>query len=330
MHLIAIFNRKIKISLRRDRAELFVCIGIAAVFWFLVKLSQDYETRWDFSFEYVLPEQQAFIQKPPEKINATVSGSGWRLMYYSLFHTEQTLVFDLQALPLSVLERRLVIDRLQASLTESKLKVIDINLDYIQIIAGTKDSKRLPVRLQYQVNLEPQHRLVSPMRVIPDSVLVTGPASLLDSLQYWPTDSGNIGPLKASHTEIIPLAGQVEKVLDLDVEAVELKVEVEPIVEKTIYYVPVTAVNAPDSIRIFPASVTVYCVVGMSAYQSLGPGDFEVEADLNGIVPSTAQNTVPLNLTCAPDFVTNVRFTPQSVEFFIQKGGGQEETPASE
>ncbi|MBK7410763.1 MAG: hypothetical protein IPJ40_23545 [Saprospirales bacterium] len=168
--------------------------------------------------------------------------------------------------------------------------------------------------------MEPQHQYVTPLTLTPDSVLVTGPVSLLDKLDYWPTDTGRIGPLKTNYTQVIPLARNPERVLKLGVASTTLNLEVEPVVEKTIYYVPVMVSNAPDSIRIFPASVTIYCVVGMNRYSTLGAVDFTVEADLGGIAPNSQQNTVPLNLTCAPDFVKNVRFSPQSVEFFIHKG----------
>ena len=319
MHLIAIFNKEVKISLRKDRTELLICFGIAAVFWFMVKLSQEYQTHWKFAFEYVLPEGQAFIEKPPEVIDATISGSGWKLMYFSLFRRHQPLVFDLQKLPLSVLERRLVIDRIQAHLGDASLEVADINLDYSPIRSGTKVSRKLPIKLRFQIGLAPQHQFAGPVTLLPDSVLISGPVSLLDSLHYWPTDTGQIGPLKANHSQTIPLAVNLEQVLDLGVKETQLKAEVEPVVEKTIYYVPVVISHAPDSIRIFPNSVTVYCVVGMSKYNTLDASDFTVEADLRGVTPQTDQNTVLLNLTCSPDFVKNVRFSPQSVEFFIQK-----------
>lgn len=319
MHLIAIFNKEVKISLRKDRTELLICFGIAAVFWVMVKLSQDYPTHWKFSFEYVLPEDQAFIEKPPDVIDATITGSGWKLMYFSLFHRHRPLVFDLQKLPISVLERRLVIDRIQTVLGEAGLEVADINLEYTPIRLGPKGARKVPIKLRYHIGLAPQHQFVNPITLMPDSVLVTGPVTLLDSLRFWPTDTGQIGPLKANHFQTLPLAANPDQVLDLGVKETELKVEVEPVVEKTIYFVPVLVTHAPDSIRIFPASVTVYCVVGMSMFNALDPSDFTVEADLSGMIPHSDQNTVLLNLTCAPDYVKNVRFSPQSVEFFIQK-----------
>jgi hypothetical protein len=319
MHLIAFLNKEISISLRKERAELIACFFIAAVFWFLVKLSQTYETERAFRFEYVLPEGEAFLERPPAEVQATVSGSGWKLMYASLFRPPKTVVLDLNSLPLSVLERRLVMDRIQNALAGEGLLVKDINLDYIALRVDARATRRLPLELRYKIEVAPQHQLSRSLVLKPDSIEVSGPADVIDALDFWPTDTGRIGPLKAPFSGSLPLAEDATGVLEFNVDKTLLDVQVEPVVEKTLFFVPVAVINAPDSIRIFPSSATVYCALGMSHYSDLEAGDFTLEADLAGIAPNSPQNTVPINLTCYPDYVRNVRFSPQSVEFFFQR-----------
>lgn len=318
MHLIAILNREIRIYLRKERAELMLCFAIAAVFWFMVKLSQSYETQWNFDFEYILPANQAFVSKPPSRVETLIGGTGWNLMYFSLFQHREPLVYDLNNLPLSVVEGRLVIDRIQSQLSGSKLEVKGINLDYIGLKTETKSARRLPIKLNYLISLQPQFDFSVPVRLKPDSVWVQGSASQLDSLQFWPTDTGRIGPLKAGKKVMVPLALDPSSAMELDVSKTELSIQVEAVVEKTIFFVPVTVVNAPKRLRIFPPTVTIYCMVGMSGYHQLGASDFTVVADLEEVALHSEQNTVPLNITCHPEHVKNVRFSPQSVEFFFK------------
>jgi len=317
MHLISIFNREIRVTLRKDRTELLICFFIAAVFWFMVKLSKNYETEVNFQFEYKVPENQAFVDKPPQEVRVTIGGTGWNLMNFSLFHRRQPLVFDLNELPLSVVEGRVVYDRIQAQLAESGLQVKTINLDYLGLKVENRVSKRLPVQLNYQITLEPQFDFTVPVKLTPDSVLVQGPFSLIDSLQSWPTDTGRIGPLKNDWTQVVPLSVSPKSSLELDVREVKLEVRVEPVVERVLFFVPITVVNAPERVRIFPPTVTVYCLVGMSAYSQLDASDFFVQADLKGVTAGSEQKTVPLNLVSHPDFVRNVRISPQSTEFFF-------------
>lgn len=320
MNPIAIFNREIRITLREDRAELIICFAIAAFFWFLVKLSQQYESDWKFQLRYALPEQEAFAQKPPDVVTARISGTGWNLMYHSLFRNENVLTFDLTSLPTSLLDRRLVIDRLQSLVSEDNLVVKDIGIDFIALKLEPRASRRVPVSLAWEIRIQPQHDFQSPFRLSPDSVTVSGPSSLVDLLDSWPTEAGHTPLLKSDYSHVIPLQSDRNGLLELDAREIRLDVMVEPVVEKTVFYVPVTVTRAPDSIRIFPGSVTVYCVVGMSAYNLVDATAFTIEADLGGIKQRSEQNTVPLNLTRSPGFVKNVRFSPQSVEFFFQVG----------
>lgn len=320
MHLIAILNREIRITLRKDRTELLVCFGIATIFWFLVKLSQNYETQWSFEFKYILPEHQAFMEKPPTEVRATIGGSGWSLLNFSLFHRKKPLVFDLRALPLSLVEGRLILDRIQSQISESRLEVKSINLDYIGLKMGAKGGKRLPIRLDYQVALHPQFDLSGPIHLDPDSVWVEGPVSLLDSLGFWPTDTGRIGPLKSDLKQVVSLSKPQGSPMKLEFEKTTVEIPVEPVVEKTVLFVPVTVVNAPGRFRIFPATVTIYCIVGMSAFHQLDASDFKVVADLEGVALKSEENSVPLSVTCLEKNVKNVRFSPQSVEFFFRMG----------
>ena len=318
MHLISILNREIRVTLRRDRTELLLCFLIATVFWAMVKLSKTYETQITFAFEYLLPDSQAFIDKPPSEVKATVGGSGWNLMSFSLFHRKKELVFDLRTLPLSVVEGRVVVDRIQGQLSESSLEVKNINLDYIGLRVENKSVKRLPIRLNYELTLLPHFDFSVPPKLSPDSVLVEGPSSLVDSLWSWPTDTGQIGPLRAGLKKMIGLAMHPLSTLELDVMETELEIHVEPVVEKSIFFVPVKVKNAPNQIKIFPSSVTVYCVVGMSAYNLVDADDFSIVADLDGVALESEQNTVPLELECYADYVKSVRFSPQSAEFFFR------------
>ena len=66
-------KRKTKDDIRTffnsDRAILMSCIGIALVFWLLVKLSQSYKTTEDYEISYTLPEGKTFVVK--DQSNAT-------------------------------------------------------------------------------------------------------------------------------------------------------------------------------------------------------------------------------------------------------------------
>jgi hypothetical protein len=79
----------------------------------------------------------------------------------------------------------------------------------------------------------------------------------------------------------------------------------------------VTGKPANAKIKLFPSEVQVAFLVGLSRYAGITPNDFYVTvpfAELKDGVTS-----VPVQLGKKPDLVNDLKITPQSVEFLIEK-----------
>ena len=312
------FNNRLKISLRQERAVLLVCTLIALLFWFFVKLSKSYRSEYVFDVIYLLPDEEAFLDNPPAQLNATVEGEGWDLLHFSLFNPRSPLIFDLRDFDLPSLDRRYLIDRLQRKVVASNVRIADLREDLINLSYEKKVSKKVPVRASLDLQFAPEHHLRGAVGIEPDSVELTGPVSLIDPIEQWRTDSTQLEALQKDVQVELPLARPQQEVIQIEPALVTVTVPVETFVEKTFLFVPVLIKNAPDSISIFPSTVKIVCVVGMSHYNEVSATDFTVEADLQGISPRTENNTVPLQLTRQPAAARSVRFVPASVEFFFQ------------
>ena len=92
---IEIDKEAIRAFFKTDRGILLISMGISLFFWLLVKLSQNYKTQREVLINYNLPEDMAFLVIPPEKINVTLDGRGWDLMYDYLSNRIRTVDFDL-------------------------------------------------------------------------------------------------------------------------------------------------------------------------------------------------------------------------------------------
>jgi hypothetical protein len=266
-----------------------------------------------------MPDDRAFTTLPPHEVEATIAGEGWDLMYFFFFAEHYPIVFNLNELPIDILNRELIIDRISNQLGSDKLSVKDISLDYISLNYEARMDKRLPVKFAKQLRFEPEFQLRDSIQLQPDTILVSGPVSLVDSLLFWPTDTTDLGLLKEDFEEKIGLKPSPGGgILDLRPEKVNLYIPVDRFVEKSFLFVPVEVRNAPDSLRIFPAAVKVTAVVGMSRFDQLSASDFTVEADLSGFALNEEYNTVPLKIDTIPKGVSSVRINPASVEFFFE------------
>jgi hypothetical protein len=311
-------NKRLRVTLREDRAVFLICTAIAFLFWFFVKLSQDYESEWTFDMTYLLPAEKAFLEAPPEKVTADVEGRGWDLMYLYFFRRHDTVRIQVEGGLVPSLNERSLIARLSPFVTSSNLDVVGVKEEYIDLSYELRASKKVPVRLAKELMFMPEHYQTRPIALNPDSVTLSGPESLIRSIQEWPTDSGQIKGLRADFQDQIPLQQPARKVLDVEPKEVELSVKVEPFVEKTFLFVPVQVKNAPDSLKIFPSSVKIACVIGMSQFSSIEASDFTVVADLENFELNSENNTVPFHLSEMPEAARSVRISPPSGEFFFQ------------
>ncbi|MCB0553373.1 MAG: hypothetical protein KDD02_07460 [Phaeodactylibacter sp.] len=313
--MIDLNNKYFRIQLKEDRAILLICMGIALIFWLLVKLSQTYQTQRPISFELEIPQEKALTELPPADMVAELEGSGWDLLFDYFSHPTVSLVYDMQDVSRLHLNRGQLRNDIAHELRTNDIKVLEINYDNVLLELEDRNSKTVPIIIQRRLSFAPEHHLKAPIGLKPDSVRISGPNSLIDSIHFWPTDSLILKNLKSSSTVILHLQQPNREVL-LSANMVEAKIEVEPFTEKTMY-VPLVVKNAPDSLRIFPDKITVTCKLGLSKYDSVSYRDFIAEADLSGISPNAPNNTVPILITQQPDFTRNLQYTPKSAKFFI-------------
>jgi hypothetical protein len=314
-------RRKTLIDLpsREDRSLLGICIGIAFVFWLLVKLSQTYRSDKTVELSFTLPEGKTFSALPPSDILATIQGTGWDLLFDFLLASRIVLAYDL-----SNVQDRFVLSRAQlrsevlSNLSSRGLNIVELNYDDITLLLEQTDVKRVPVRLNSRFSFEQGYQLQQPPSVQPDSVTLTGPESALSDITFWDTDSLVLNNLRTSVVKTTTLAPPLSGIF-LSQSEVAVEVKVEQFTEQS-FWVPVSIQNTQDSVRIFPQTVQLTCVVGLSRYNTLSAADFEITADVAGVTLHKDQrNTALLQLIRSPDYVSNVRFSPRSVEFFLLK-----------
>jgi hypothetical protein len=302
-------------KIKEDRAILLACIGIAFVFWLLVKLSQPYRAQKQVYIIAAIDENVAFAKLPPNNIAAEIEGTGWDLMFDFFNRSSVRLYFDLTNstnLNLSAGQLRAAIKQ---NLSSTDLKVIDVNYDNINLKLEQRVDRKLPVRVKDSLTFADEYQLMEKISVTPDTVMLSGPYSLVTPLEYWPTLPIILDQLNASVTKIVDLE-PVPDEIKISNQTATVAINVEPFTEKTMY-VPIDVINAPDSLKIFPDKVTVACKLGLSKYDQVSYRDFRAEVDLKDISLNTPHNTVPIVLKKSPSFVKGLYHTPKSAKFFI-------------
>jgi hypothetical protein len=294
-----------------------ICIGIALVFWLLVKLSQEYRSIKDVALTFNIPADKTFSAAPPNDLKVQVEGAGWDLMFDYFVNRQVDLVYDLMQTDRMTLNRGQLRTDILNQLSANDLTIVELNYDNINLVLEEKVSWKAPVVLASDLSFSTGYHLKEPVSIDPDSITITGPLSMLKSIQRWEADSLILQNLKTSQEKFVSLA-KPPREISLSHDRVRTIVSVEQYTEKSLF-VPLTVLNAPDSIKVFPANVQVRCIVGLSQYNSLAAKDFKLVLDLQDVPVSESKNTAPINLVRQPDYVKLLSFSPSAAEFYILK-----------
>jgi hypothetical protein len=313
--MIKISKQIFKFQLKEDRSILLVCIGVAFVFWLLIKLSQTYRAQKEVYFDIKLPQGYSLSSLPPDNLLADLEGTGWDLLFDHFYSRELGLTYDMGGINRLNLSGGQLRSDIKAQLYSDDITVIDINHDQLNLRAEEQAKRKVPIKPVTVLEFAPAHQLKNPVSLTPDSVTLIGPESIVNQFDVWYTDSLVYKNLQQSLViEIGFQPSPPEVALSPDVTLA--KIEVEPFTEKSVY-VPLIVKNAPDSFRIFPEKVTVTSKLGLSQYDRMTYQDFTAEVDLQGVSSNSNGTTAPIIITKQPDYIQSIFFTPKSARFLF-------------
>lgn len=317
-------DKIIKYVKGHDFRIFIICLGISLLIWSIEKLRQVYTVTVEYTIagrnapdNYIIDDTKI----PTAKV--AVSSDGFNLLFFS--HREKSISIDLNRLKLIELSgvnyavlptasyRRQVTERLP-----DYIELQRIVSDTIYIPLLTKREKRLPVVVRGEVNLENQHCFSRPTLIRPDTVTVSGTNDVIDTMTAVYTTQQVPITLKDTLAVVMPF--ELPLGAYTDEQSAEVTYFVEPYTEKTLN-VPITAINVPAgyTFKAFPTTAHVTFFVGLSQFEKVGTSDFDIIADLTGVVPGSSQPQTKLKITEQPDCVSNVSYSPLFVEYLLER-----------
>jgi hypothetical protein len=315
-----------RIKPQEDRAILMICIGIALVFWVLVKLSQVYRVWKPALVNVNVPEEMALTKMPPNNLMLRFEARGWDLLFNNQSLSGLVLDYSMDEEPELLISDGQLRSDIFETLSSPRIKVVDVNYNELYLRFEERLEKEVPVILRSKISFADGFNFSDDIFMEPDTITVSGPASLVKTVQYWQTDSLVLINLNKSIEKAVAL-NMPPRELKLSQKQVAVNLPVEKFTEKS-FFIPLNIKNAPetDSLSIFPSSVNVSCVVGLSKYDDLEAEDIEFEVDLGETLVLEGKNTAPISLVRYPDFAQILNYSPKSATFFIIKKSQVPET----
>lgn len=302
----------------RNTAILLLCMGIAFFLWLLIKLSDNYSWRVPVSLVYTnLPDDRVPVRDLPTKSEVLVNTTGFKLLLARFRIVNITL-------PIAYRENRaqpyLLARNLQTDLASEMppgYELLSFSPDTVFLQFDVKKTKKVPVRLNGQIEYAKQFEGEQSPVFSPDSVAISGPKSIMDTLRHWYTEPKDFEGLKETKTGKLKLAEPEYSSVTLEIDEVGYEIEVESFTQIT-REIEIELLNVPKNKQVtaYPKKIKVYIHVGLSRLDAARNANITATANFEK-VNLKKDRFVEVRLSGYPDYIKISNYEPRNVEFIV-------------
>lgn len=299
----------------------FLCFFfIAAGFWLLQTLNNDYET--EFSIPVRLrnvPENVVITSEPVSEVRVRVRDKGTVLLNYMLGKNFYPVILDFKNYINMGNHVQVQTSQVQKWITgqlNASTALLSMKPDTLEYYYSAGVSKMIPVKLCGNVSAGEQYYLPDTL-FTPDSVRVYAPSDALDTMKVAYTLPLNLDNITDTlEREVTLSAPKGAKYIPA---SVKLTLPVDMYTEKTVE-VPLRGVNFPADkvLRAFPSKIKISFQVGMGRFRQITADDFHLVVSYEELVRLGSEKYT-VKLRTLPEGVSHVRFNPEQVDFLIEQ-----------
>ena len=292
----------------------------SAFVWFIMTMSDEYETEIDIPIEIVgLPQGTVLTTTLPTALTTTVKEKGSRiLMDYKLHHLP-TLQIDFQAYSNHeghvLISQNELIKRIAAQLLATT-KVISVKPDSIAYSYAHGIAKRVPIKLlPGSIKMAPQYYLAS-VEFTPKYAVVYAAESMMDTINAVYVAPELTTTLHDTITTTLqPIAISGARIYTHHIQARFCAIQ---FTEKTVE-VPITSLNFPADkvLRTFPSKVNVTFQVATTDFERITADDFVISVTYEELMKLGSEK-LPLTIKSIPKGAHRVSINPSSVDYLIE------------
>jgi hypothetical protein len=318
-------KRKRSIKINQKLLSFGFFLLIAALLWFFNALNKEYYTDLIIPVKFInLPDNKLQVGQAEANLIVNVSAFGYQVIDYKASSINPVLVDfkKLGLIPASGKKNSYYIltssmrDEI-SSVLGTNLKINKIRPDSLIIELVKVVSKKVPIRQNFNIEFRKQFMLKDSIKFVPDSVVIKGKESVLDTINAVYTENSTLTDIHDSswfETKLMDI-----KSVEFKANKVNCLIKADQFTELE-FKLPVYILNEPQgySVKLFPSEVKVIFNVGFTNYHNITSNQFRIVADYLEIEKSK-KTRILLNLDKKPANVSNIRIYPQSVDYIIEK-----------
>ncbi|GAA4274661.1 hypothetical protein GCM10022258_39570 [Aquimarina gracilis] len=288
----------------------------------LIQFSKNYTQEVEIGIRYVnIPQDKIFNEESDQSLRMTLNGNGFRLMSHNW--KKPMLEFNVEDAASSAEDQYYFRVDKNSKILRDKLdfkgRILAIQKDSLRLKLDLNLEKKIPVvpiqDIKYAIGYGSDKGLV----VTPDSIVVSGPSKVIDTIKVINTESLVIEGVNQDHSSELNIDIST---LPSSISVVPTKVGANILVSKFTegnQKIPITLNNVPEGveIKIFPKEINVVYRVGLDKYNEISERDFMVVADY--AKASEESSFLTLELVNLPSAIHDVRLQEKQVQFVVLK-----------
>lgn len=306
----------LKLEKRNDPGEhpgnrggvIALCVICSLLLWIFSSMSEVYTRiiEVDTNVKNLSPSE-AFLTLPPDKIQLHVKGEGLSLIQFHYNPPEITIdATSSQINLIDVVSRDL----------PSPVEVERVIPPFFTFQKEERLFKKVPILLNAEIDTPPTYELVQEPLIFPDSVMISGAASLIEKINEWPTVE--LFPLDVKDTLSlqVDLVDSLSGLIDFEIQSTQLLLVSEEFTEGG-RDIEVLVPSVQDYVTLDPPIVEVTYRVPLSQYHLANEArDFFLSVSIDDIRDDTTGFVTP-NLELPEGILfRDVNLEPEKLRYY--------------
>lgn len=314
---------KTKTSNNKTFNKFILFIALSLFFWCITKLSKEYDSTVKYPVNYNnLPADKLLQNKPVNEIDIHIKGTGFKIISAKIFpHKLELDASNLYAKSandyyLLLSQQRLALQRQM----KTGVQIDHFIADSLKFNLGLLQVKMIPIKLNSKLSFAPGFELHDRVKISPDSIIVNGPESILDTIHFISTEMLERKELNSSINEELSLKNfDLTSNINFEQKKVYVTALVEKFTEGTLD-IPFEVINLPNNMKIntFPKIIKITYKVALSNFNEINESSFLIQCDYKMSQDNNLSYLIP-KIVEKSTMTKNIRMSPNKIDFIINK-----------
>lgn len=291
---------------------------LATIFWVLTKFSREFTSTMTAKINYEnIPETAALSKNNTQFITFDLAANGFEILFYKFKQPTITVPVgkyysnEKDGFKISKNELlRMVSSNFNRNLAIKNLSVEELNVHLDPIVL-----KKVRVIAKMAISFKNGFKPVDSIKVIPDSVTISGPSGSLKNKHTIETELISINDVEKNISETAKIVSPGNEIVSIKPNKVKVELVIAEFSQGQ-YTFPVEVINLPPDmdIKMVPQAVTITFDASVNDFANISKDSFRLVCDYSQ--RNKEENFMLPFLEKKPQNIYNVVFEPKKIDFF--------------